>query len=96
MSSGNQGHAASAAQNMQDKVSGAVQGMQGTAEQVKRAAQERLNQVRDRAGEYLQEGRDRAMEMERSVEGQIRSQPVQAMLIAAGVGFLLGMLFIRR
>lgn len=93
MSSGYQGYAASAAQNMQDKVSGAVE---GTAEQIRRTAQEGLNQVRERAGEYLQEGRDRAMDMERSVESQIRRQPVQAILIAAGVGFLLGMLFIRR
>ncbi|HVA49929.1 MAG TPA: hypothetical protein VNH11_26420 [Pirellulales bacterium] len=60
-----------------------------TAEQV-------LNALRDRAGDYLDLGRGKAAELAESVEQQIRSQPVTAVAVAAGVGFALGFLWTRR
>ena len=45
---------------------------------------------------YLTEqGRQRAMEMEQSLEAYVQEKPIQALLMAAGAGLLLGMLWKR-
>jgi ElaB/YqjD/DUF883 family membrane-anchored ribosome-binding protein len=70
--------------------------MYTAAEELKRNAQARLDEAREMAGDYYQEGRDRAMQLERTVESQIRRQPLQSMLIACGIGFLAGAMLLRR
>ena len=47
------------------------------------------------ASEYLHEGADRAKDFERQVEGYIRQKPIQSVLIAVGVGVVLGALLKR-
>jgi ElaB/YqjD/DUF883 family membrane-anchored ribosome-binding protein len=85
------------AQHRAQDTFGAVKDVvQDAAGEFRRTAQERLSQARDSASHYLQEGRDRAMEVERAVESRIRHQPLQSLLIASGIGFLLGVLFVRR
>ena len=59
-------------------------------------AQEKVAQVRASASEYCEEGRDKVQQVERSVERFIRQQPLRSVLIAAGVGMLLGGLWMRR
>jgi ElaB/YqjD/DUF883 family membrane-anchored ribosome-binding protein len=51
--------------------------------------------ARDTAAEYLDKGRERAMELGETLEIQIRTRPIRALLIAAGVGFLAGMILKR-
>lgn len=70
--------------------------VQDATSEFSRTAQEGLSQARDSASHYLQEGRERALEVERAVEKRIRHQPLQSLLIASGIGFLLGVLFVRR
>ncbi len=48
------------------------------------------------AGEYYAAGRDRVLEFEHSLEDRIREKPLQSVLIAAGVGILIGVLWTRR
>ncbi|MCE9606019.1 MAG: hypothetical protein K8U03_14075 [Planctomycetia bacterium] len=48
------------------------------------------------AGEYMDEGRKRAVELEHTIESQIRRQPLKSLLAASAAGFLLGMLFVRK
>jgi len=87
----------SKAQHRAEDTLGAVKdAVQDTASEIKRTAQEGLSQARDSASQYLQEGRERALEVERAVEKHIRHQPLQSLLIASGIGFLLGVLFVRR
>ena len=73
---------------------------------LKDQAQQQFGQIRDQAGqyyeqgreratEYYEQGRQRAMEMEQNLESYIREQPVKAVLIAAGVGCLLGFIWRR-
>jgi ElaB/YqjD/DUF883 family membrane-anchored ribosome-binding protein len=57
---------------------------------------ESVDDWQSRAGEYAEWGRDIASEWGESVEGQIRAQPLAAVLIAGGVGFLLGWFSTRR
>src|SRR5262245_10907720 len=52
--------------------------------------------LRDTAAGYVEQGRRKAIEVEGSVESRIREQPLQAVLLAAGIGFALGFLFTRR
>jgi ElaB/YqjD/DUF883 family membrane-anchored ribosome-binding protein len=66
-----------------------------TASQVKDAAQEKFNELRDQASEYYEQGRQRAMEWEQGLEDYVQQQPIKALLIAAGVGALLGFLWRR-
>jgi len=47
------------------------------------------------AGEYWQEGTERAREFEQDVETYIRQKPIQSVLIAVGVGVVLGALLKR-
>ena len=63
--------------------------------QVRDQASQYYEQGRDRAVEYYEQGRQRAMEMEQNLENYIREQPVKAVLIAAGIGCLLGFIWRR-
>jgi len=64
--------------------------------EARHAAQEGLEKARSTATEYLHQGRDRAIELERSAESQIRNRPLASILVACGVGMVLGVLFLRR
>jgi len=59
-------------------------------------ASDYVEQGRDVAHQYIERGRDRAIEIERTLEDQIRDQPLKAVLAAAGIGFVLGVFFMRR
>jgi len=59
-------------------------------------ASEKMGELRDSASEYYERGRDRMYEAEQTVEDYIREQPLKSVLIAAGVGFVLGACYLRR
>ncbi len=60
------------------------------------AAQEKLGQLRDNASGYYEDGREKVHQAERSFEQFIRDQPLKSILIAAGVGLVLGRFWMRR
>ena len=57
---------------------------------VRDAAQEQYDRARETATAYYEEGRDRMMEMESGFEDYVREQPLKSVLIAVGVGYLIG------
>jgi ElaB/YqjD/DUF883 family membrane-anchored ribosome-binding protein len=69
-----------------------VQQMGSTAKDMAQAGWEN---ARDTAADYLDKGREKAVELGETLEIQIRSRPIRALLIAAGIGFLAGMLLKR-
>jgi ElaB/YqjD/DUF883 family membrane-anchored ribosome-binding protein len=71
------------------------QNIRDMGNQVRDVATERYNQLRDQAQNYYQQGRDRATEWEQGLETYVQEKPIQAVLIAAGVGVLLGLLWKR-
>ena len=63
------------------------------AQQVRDQATEKYEQLRDQASQYYDMGRQRAEQIEGDLESYVREQPVKSLLIAAGVGLLLGILW---
>ena len=59
-------------------------------------AQEKLEQLRESATDYKDQGRDKIQEVERTIEDYIRERPIKTILIAAGIGLLLGRFWMRR
>lgn len=59
-------------------------------------AQEKVEQLRTGASEYSEEGRDKVRQVERDFAQYVREQPLKSILIAAGVGLVLGRFWVRR
>jgi ElaB/YqjD/DUF883 family membrane-anchored ribosome-binding protein len=59
------------------------------------AAQEKVTQLRDDASNCYEEGRETVRHVERTFEQYIREQPLKSILIAAGVGLVLGRFWMR-
>jgi ElaB/YqjD/DUF883 family membrane-anchored ribosome-binding protein len=60
------------------------------------AVEDNLEHLRKNASEYYGHGRDGVHKVERSFEQFIRDQPLKSILIAGGVGLLLGRFWLRR
>jgi ElaB/YqjD/DUF883 family membrane-anchored ribosome-binding protein len=63
---------------------------------VRDAAQEKLGQLRKNASECCEQGREQVRHAQHAVGHFIRGLPIKSVLIAAGVGFLLGRSWPRR
>jgi len=59
--------------------------------QVRDKAQEMVRQGAETASDYYQQGRQQMEAMEHTLEDGIRAKPLQSVLIAAGIGMLLGL-----
>jgi len=83
-------------ENMRDKASDIKSSLQEMGSSAKHMAQDQFEGMRDSLGEYYERGRERAMELEQTFENRIRERPLSSLLVATGVGFLLGMLLMRK
>jgi ElaB/YqjD/DUF883 family membrane-anchored ribosome-binding protein len=62
---------------------------------IRDAASEQYEHLRDTASEYYDQGRRKAQEWQQGLEQYVQDQPIKSLLIAAGVGMLLGILWKR-
>jgi ElaB/YqjD/DUF883 family membrane-anchored ribosome-binding protein len=62
----------------------------------KRMVTDSADAFRGAAKDYLDEGRARATHMMGRVQGKVQDEPVKSLLLAAGVGMLIGAVFFRR
>jgi len=53
-------------------------------------------QVKETVTEYYEQGRENLQDLNQTMEAQIRARPIQALLVAGGIGVLLGLLWLRR
>jgi len=81
---------------LREKTSDIKSSLQEMGSTAKNIAQEKFEDVRDSMSSYYEQGRDKAMELEHSLENRIRERPVSSILIATGLGFLIGMLWMRK
>jgi len=65
-------------------------------ETVRDAAQEKLGQVGEKASEYCEQGRDKVHGAACACEQFLRERPLASVLMAAGIGWLLGRFWKRR
>ena len=63
--------------------------------QIKEGAQEAMQQVGTSASQLADLGRETMGQLEEGLEDRIRNKPLQSVLIAAGVGMLLGLIWKR-
>lgn len=85
-----------AADGIRDKASEVAGHVREVGNKVREAASHTYGQVRDEAADYIHRGKEKAQEWEESLESYVQNKPLQAVLIAAGVGLLLGLLWKRR
>ena len=83
-------------ENVREKAGDIKSNLQDMGSAAKQMAQEQYEGVRDTMSTYYEQGRERAMELEHSLESRVREKPVSSILIATGLGFLIGMLWMRK
>jgi ElaB/YqjD/DUF883 family membrane-anchored ribosome-binding protein len=69
--------------------------VQEAGREVVHKAQELSEQGQELASEYYQQGREQALVWQKRLEQQIREKPIQSLVMAGGVGLLLGLLWRR-
>jgi len=95
MSDSNQGGSQQGAGDLKEAASQVGQNLRDLGGQVRDTATQQYEQLRQQANDYYEQGRQRAVEMEQSLEQYVQEKPIQSLLIAAGVGMLLGVLWKR-
>jgi len=95
--SGQQGddgqQAGSTVDQIKERASEVGHQIKDTANQLREKAGEQLDHLRDSAGEYYEQGRETAMRWEHSLEDAVRQNPVRSVLMAAGIGMVLGIIW---
>jgi ElaB/YqjD/DUF883 family membrane-anchored ribosome-binding protein len=81
---------------LREKSGDVKQSLQEMGSAAKQIAQEQYEGVRDTVATYYDQGRERAMEFEQSLEKRIRERPISSVFVATGLGFLLGMIWMRK
>ena len=81
--------------NLTDKAAEVGQNLRDLGGQVRDQAKEKYEQFSGQAREYYDQGREMAQQWEQSLESYVQEKPIQSLLIAAGVGMLLGILWKR-
>jgi ElaB/YqjD/DUF883 family membrane-anchored ribosome-binding protein len=84
------GEAGRTKDDLKSSATQAAQSVRQMGEQVRDAASEKFEQLRGQANDYYEQGRQRAREWEQSLEEYVQEKPIQSLLIAAGVGAVLG------
>ena len=69
--------------------------LRSKAQDVSTQAQALGTQAKDTISEYYEQGRESLRALPQTLEAQIRARPLEALLIAGGVGLLLGLLWRR-
>ncbi len=69
--------------------------LRGKAQDMSTQAQELGTQAKETVSEYYEQGRETIRTLPKTMEAQIRARPLEAVLVAAGVGLLLGLLWRR-
>ncbi len=93
--SGNMPNQQGTTQQLREKASEVASNLRDMGSQVRDAATEQYQNIKESASEYYQAGRDKAAQWENQLEEYVRERPIKSLLMAAGVGVLLGILWKR-
>lgn len=92
--SGNPSNQSTASQ-VKDKVQEVASNVRDMGSQAYETASQKYEDAKESAAEYYRAGRDRAMEWESQIESYVRERPIKSLLMAAGVGIVIGMIWKR-
>ncbi|HEY3244886.1 MAG TPA: DUF883 C-terminal domain-containing protein [Phycisphaerae bacterium] len=81
---------------LREKAEQVGQSIRDMAEAARDTGREQIDRAKERAVEYYEEGREHVRLWGENVEAYVQEQPLRALLIAAGVGLLLGVMWRRR
>jgi ElaB/YqjD/DUF883 family membrane-anchored ribosome-binding protein len=95
MSDASETGSASASDQLKDSAQQVTQNLRSIGSQARDAANEKFNDLKQQANDYYDQGKDRAQEWEQGLEQYVQEKPLQSLLIAAGVGLVLGVLWKR-
>jgi ElaB/YqjD/DUF883 family membrane-anchored ribosome-binding protein len=79
-----------------ERVSEIAKDFQEVSSATKRMAADSMDALRQTATQFLGEGRMKVREVGKSVQSKVQGKPGKSMIIAAAVGFLVGILWMRR
>jgi ElaB/YqjD/DUF883 family membrane-anchored ribosome-binding protein len=85
----------SAADQLKDTAQQVTQNIRTMGSTARDAATEKFSDLKQQASDYYDQGRASAEEWEKGIEEYVQEKPIQSLLIAAGVGLVLGMLWKR-
>ena len=68
----------------------------GAKTAARRTASDTVSDLREGVRDYMTRGKDKLVELEEGLEGQVQEHPIRSILIAAGIGVIVGALIARR
>jgi ElaB/YqjD/DUF883 family membrane-anchored ribosome-binding protein len=86
---------ASAADQLKESAQQVTENLRTIGATARGAANEKISDLKQQATDYYEQGRQSAQEWEQGLEQYVQEKPIQSLLIAAGVGLVLGMLWKR-
>jgi ElaB/YqjD/DUF883 family membrane-anchored ribosome-binding protein len=89
------GAGSSAADQLKESAQQVTQNIRNIGAQARGAANEKFSDLKQQANDYYEHGRDQAQQWEQGLEQYVQEKPIQSLLIAAGVGLMLGVLWKR-
>ena len=84
-----------ASHRFRDKLAETGEHLVDVGHMAKEAVQEKIGNLRSAAVEGVQAGKSRLVDIEHGFEERVRERPIKYLLIAAGIGTLIGILFKR-
>jgi ElaB/YqjD/DUF883 family membrane-anchored ribosome-binding protein len=82
--------------DVSEQASTIAKDLQEVGASARRMAGDGMEALRETANEYLDESRAKVREFGDTVSTRIQEQPMTSILVATAVGFLLGVLWVRR
>jgi ElaB/YqjD/DUF883 family membrane-anchored ribosome-binding protein len=79
-----------------ERASAVAKDFQDVRSATKQMATDSVDALRCTANDLLDEGRAKARELGQNVQSKVQEKPVKSVLIAAAIGFLLGVFWKRR
>jgi ElaB/YqjD/DUF883 family membrane-anchored ribosome-binding protein len=79
-----------------ERASAIAKDFQEVRSATKQMATDSVDVLRHTANDLLEEGRAKAHEVGESIQSKVQEKPMKSVFIAAAVGFLLGVIWMRR
>ncbi len=89
-------HSSRAASRRHASANGLHQGFTAIGDVVRTEVRREMRHLKERAGELVEQGKSKARAVKESAAERVSEHPLSSVLVAAGVGLLIGLMFGRR